>query len=70
MATRLVMTFDTASGTTTFNYNYVDPEVTAVAVRALATGIISNGSIFAAVPLTAKSAKLVTTSESDIELSA
>ena len=71
MATKLVMTFATNSGTTTkFSYNHTDPEVTAVAIRALATGIISNGSIFQAVPTLAKSAKLVTTSEQDIELSA
>ena len=71
MANSLVLTFLTSGGDkTTFTFPYAKANVTASNVRALASSIISNGSIFTAVPATAYSAKLVATTETDISLSA
>lgn len=71
MATKLVLTFAGSNGTTaTHNFNYADPEATTASVKALVNGIIANGSIYANVPVTAKSAKVVTTTETAYDLSA
>ena len=51
------------------NYNYIDPEVTDATVKTLMQGIIANGDIFENVPAALKSAKLVTTSETAVDLS-
>ena len=67
--TKLSMTFTTADGTTTISYNYADPNVSVQNVNALMAGIITNGSIFAKVPLAAKSAKIVTTQTTDVNIS-
>ena len=67
--TNLVLVFkDSDSNNVTMNYKYADPEVSTASVQELVTGIITNGSIFDKVPLTAKSAKVVTTTERVIEL--
>lgn len=68
--TKLQFQFSTSDGSK-FNqsYNYVNPSVSTPAVRALASGIVANGSIFKKVPLSALSAKLVTTTETVIDLS-
>ena len=66
---KLVMRFGTSSGdTTTLSYNYIKPDIDAEHVGVLMAGIITNGSIFANVPVIEKSAKLVTTTESEYEL--
>lgn len=71
MADRLVLEFyDSERNTVTMTYNYADEEVTTANVRALVNGIISNGSIFQKVPVSAKSAKLVQTTESEFQLGA
>ena len=68
--TSLVLTFLTNDGDkTTFTFPYAKPGATANNVRALASAITTNGSIFEAVPVSAVSAKIVTTTETDISLS-
>ena len=67
--TKLVLEFGTSNGgITTFSFNYAKPSTTTANVKALMNGIISNGDIFANVPATMKSAKLVTTNESAYDL--
>ena len=71
MASKLVMTFAGSTGAEhSMTYNYVDDETPSSAVKALVNGIIANGSIFANVPVTAKGAKIVTTTETVFDLSA
>lgn len=71
MATNLVLTFQTSSGDkTTFTFPYAKSNATANQVRSAVNAIITNGSIFEDVPVTAHSAKIVTTTETDISLSA
>lgn len=70
-STKLVLGFQNASGTSmTLSYNHADSSATLANVKALMNGIIANGSIFANIPATAKSAKIVTTTESEYDLSA
>ena len=70
MATsKLVLEFEGTKGDVKFSYNYADPDVTLARVKALTQGLITNGSIFANQPLTAKSAKIVTTTETDYDIS-
>ena len=66
---KLVMVFGAGSADVTYSYNYANPEMTAAKVKALMTGLITNGSIFTTPPLTAKNAKLVTTTEGNYDLS-
>lgn len=67
---KLSIEFATLDGRTlTMNFNYVKPDLGVAYVKALANGIVSNGSIFAKVPAVTKSAKIVTTSEEDYDLS-
>ena len=69
--TKLVVGFQTSTGKSmTLTYNHASPSATKANVKALMNGIIANGLIFASVPATAKSAKLVTTTESEYDLSA
>ncbi len=70
-STKLVLGFQNASGTSmTLSYNHAKASATTAQVKALMNGIIANGSIFANVPATAKSAKIVETTESEYDLSA
>ena len=69
--TKLVCTFETGDDkTTSMTFNYADPGATLSEVKALMNAIVTNGVIFANVPVTAKSAKNVTTSEHEYDLSA
>ncbi|MBQ7170348.1 MAG: DUF2922 domain-containing protein [Synergistaceae bacterium] len=69
--TKLVCTFETSDDkTTSMTFSYADPGATSTEVKALMNAIITNGVIFASVPVTAKSAKTVTTSENEYDLSA
>ena len=71
MASRLVLEFHSGNNTTkVFAYNYADPNVAVSKLKALVNGIITNGSIFSNVPVSAKSAKVITTSETEFDLSA
>ena len=67
---KLVLGFLTDEGKKKdYSYNYADPNVEASAVKALMTGMITNGSIFSVPPISSKSAKIVTTQETSIDLS-
>ena len=67
---KLVLTFEAGDGSPFVHvYNYADPEATAADVKALVNGIIANGSIFARIPVTAKSAEIVSMTEKEISLS-
>lgn len=67
--TQLKMQFDTLSGTKTWTYNYAKTSATANQVKALGAAMITNGEIYNTPPLVLKSAKLVTTTESEFDLS-
>lgn len=70
MSARLVLTFSANNGgDVVFSYPYADDEVEASDVQTLMQTMITNGSIFSVPPVTAKSAKLITTTETDISLS-
>ena len=69
MATKLRIVFNTASGTVTHNYSYVNPGASAANVQALANGIVTNGVIYSQQPLSVKSATIITTTETSIPLS-
>lgn len=52
----------------TINFPYADPEVTAANVKALSQACVTNGTIWATVPVSATSAVLITTTSTDISL--
>ncbi len=65
----LVLTFgDTYDRDLVAVYPYIDTEVEAASVKALMQSIIANGSIFDLPPVTMKSAKIVETDETFIDL--
>lgn len=67
---KLVCTFNDSEGKSmNLSYNYMSNELAQAEVKALMTGIIANGSIFARTPVTATSAKVVNTSEEEIDIS-
>ncbi len=69
--TKLVLAFANIEGNNvSMSYNYASDTAETADVKALVNGIIANGSIFSNVPVTAKSAKTVTTSEREYDLSA
>ena len=71
MAARLALQFyDSASNVINFSYNYANQSATTANVKALMSGIVSNGSIFSRVPVSQKSAKLLITNETEYDLSA
>lgn len=68
--TKLVLGFENGSGhAVSISYSYAKPSATLANVKSLMNGIIANGSIFENVPVTAKSAKTVTTTENVYDLS-
>ena len=67
--TKLVLGFETSNGsTTTLSFSYAKPTATLAQVKAAMNAITTNGEIFATVPVTSKSAKMVTTTETDYDL--
>ena len=69
--TKLVLGFETSSGSTaTFTFNYAKPAATLANVKTLLSAITTNGAIFSNAPVTAKGAKIVTTTETEYDLSA
>lgn len=69
--TKLVLGFETSTGKSmTLTYNHAKQSPGLANIKSLMNGIIANGSIFAEVPATAKSAKEVTTTEVIYDLSA
>jgi len=69
MATRLVLQFDTISGRKSWSFNNASPSATVASVKALGAAMISNASFFTDEPLALVSAKTVTTSENEYDLS-
>lgn len=68
MATKLQLKFGTLSGEKTWSFSDIDPETADSTVRALISGMIDNGSIYAYPPLSAVSAKFVTTTDRTVNL--
>ena len=67
---QLVLGFETEYGSNTvLTFNYAKPSVSLASVKALMNGIIANGSIFANVPATMKSAKQIIMTENVYDLS-
>ena len=70
MSSKLVLTFANASSEEVkFTYSYADKDASRTSVRQLVNGLIANGSIFASVPTASKSAKMITTTETEFDLS-
>lgn len=67
--TKLVYKVGTTGGTKTYTFNRAKPGATTASIKALAQGIITNGTFFQPQPITVNSAKLVTTTETSIDLS-
>lgn len=65
---KLVLKFGTLSGEKTWSFNNVKSDLGTSSVKSLMQTMITNGSIYAAPPMTARSAKLVTTSEDIFDL--
>lgn len=71
MANKLVLEFYDANGAVVKQtYNYASGSATTANVKSLMSGLITNGDIFATVPIDQKSAKLVQTTETEYDLSA
>ena len=71
MSSKLVMTFaDANSDEVKFSYSYADKDASNTSIRQLVAGMITNGSIFTNAPVASKSAKIITTTEKEIDLSA
>lgn len=69
MAVKLQFSFTDSEGkSTTQSFSNADPSVEASDVKALAAAIITNGSIYKAVPVAVKSAKLIQTTETEIDI--
>ena len=66
--TKLVISYTGASGDVTHTYKYADPDASTNDIKALVTAEISNAEIWANPPVSVKTVKLVTTSETDIVL--
>lgn len=69
VTSKLVLDFEGTDGDVSFAYNYVNPELTTAKVKQVMTALITNGVIFANQPITAKNAKIVTTTETDYDIS-
>ena len=68
--TKLVLTFAKANGDSlSQTYSNAKSNVSSANVKALMEGIIANGAIFTSVPAVMKSAKIVTTTETAVDLS-
>lgn len=67
--TKLVMTFTgTNNNDVTLSYNYAKSDASTANIKSLIQGIITNGSIFSNPPVSAKEAKLITTTETEVDL--
>ena len=67
--TKLVITFlDAYNAERNFSFSYVKYNATNASVKSAIQAIITNGSIFTHVPVSVKSAKMVTTTEQGIVL--
>lgn len=67
--TALRVQFETMSGVKTWKFNYAKPSIGSANVKALMQAMISNGSIFENPPIRAYTAKEITTTETEYDLS-
>lgn len=67
--TAIKMKFDTMRGSKTWTYNNAKASATAEQVKAAAQAMITNGSVYEAVPIKLVSAVQVVTSETAYDLS-
>lgn len=67
--TKLILRFGTASGEKNFTYNYGDSSALSSDVKTAMNTMITNGSVFKYPPLTAISAKVQVTTETEFDLS-
>lgn len=67
--TQLKLTFDTLSGSKTWTFKYAKPNATLANIKSLGGAMITNGDIYPEPPLVLKSAKTVTTTENEYDLS-
>ena len=69
IGTKLVITFiDDIGASRNYSFNYAKANATAANIKLLAQTMIANGSIFTHIPVTASSATLVTTTETDVDI--
>lgn len=66
--TKLVYKVGTTSGSKTWTINRAKPSASTASIRALAQGFITYASFFNPQPLTVNSAKIVTTTETEVSL--
>ena len=68
--TKLVLTFiDDIGAERDFIFSYARANATAAHIKTLAQTIIANGSIFTHIPVRAKKASLLTTTETEVDIS-
>ncbi len=67
--TKLVYKVGTTGGTKTYTFNRAKSSASTAAVKALAQGIITHGTFFQPQAITVNSAKIVVTTETDIDIS-
>lgn len=67
--TSLKITYNTADGTTIHTWKYINADVPAANVKSLINTTIANATLFSRVPVSAQSAKLVTTTETPVNIS-
>jgi len=64
--TKINIVATTLANNRTYSWSSIDPEAEQSDIQAVATALITNGSIFQVVPLAVKSIKLVTTTETSV----
>lgn len=69
-STKIVLNFAKANGNDmSLSYAYARQDVSNASIKSLMQGIVANGAIFENVPVAIRSAKIVTTDTTDVDLS-
>jgi len=69
-STKLVLNFAKANGNDmSLTYNYARQDASNANIKLLMEGIVANGAIFQNIPIAIRSAKIVTTETTDVDLS-
>lgn len=69
-STKISLNFAKSNGNTmNLSYNYARQDVSNANVKSLMQGIVTNGAIFENTPATIRSAKIITTDTTDVDLS-
>ena len=69
-STKLLLNFLKSNGNEMgLTYNYANPSASRTDIKALMQGIVANGAIFENTPAAIRSAKIVTTETTDVDLS-